>query len=268
MNITISDLHFTYPTGVEALRGVSLAIAAGEAVAILGENGAGKTTLVKHLNGLLRPTRGRVAVGDWDTREHSVAQLAGRVGYVFQNPDDQLFERTVQAEVAFGPRNLGRSEAEARAAVAEALAQVGLAERAADNPYDLHLSQRKLLALAAILAMRTPVVVLDEPTTGQDARGLAGIAAIIAALRAAGRTVIAISHDVDFCAEHFERAVVMAAGQVVADGPAGEVLGQADVLRSAEVEPPQLARLAAALGLPGVPLRVEQFVELLAAAND
>jgi energy-coupling factor transport system ATP-binding protein len=261
MNIKISDLHFTYPGGVEALRGVSLGIAAGEAVAILGENGAGKTTLVKHFNGLLRPTGGQVTVGDWTTREHTVAQLAARVGYVFQNPDDQLFERTVEAEVGFGPRNLGRSEPDVRDAVAAALEQARLHDHAGEHPYDLNRSQRKLLALAAVLAMRTPVVVLDEPTTGQDALGLAHIGEIVTSLKAAGRTVIAISHNVEFCAEHFDRAVVMAAGRVVVDGQAGEVFAQADALRAAAVEPPQLARLAAALGLPGAPLRVEQFLD-------
>src|SRR5574342_747335 len=106
MKIEIKDLHFTYPTGVEALRGVSLAIESGEQIAIVGQNGAGKTTLVKHLNGLLQPTSGVVRIGDWDTREHSVAKLAHRVGYVFQNPDEQLFSKNVGAEVAFGPRNL------------------------------------------------------------------------------------------------------------------------------------------------------------------
>lgn len=262
MNIIISALHFTYPSGVAALQGVNLAIAAGEAVAILGENGAGKTTLVKHFNGLLRPTSGEVTLGDWRTREHTVAQLAARVGYVFQNPDEQLFERTVRAEVAFGPRNLGRPEADVQAAVSEVLELVRLADHAADHPYDLNRAQRKLLAMAAVLAMRTPVVVLDEPTTGQDARGVAHIGEIVEALKAAGRTVVAISHDVEFCAEHFERAVVMAAGRVAADGPARAVFAQADVLRAAAVEPPQLARLAAALGLPGTPLRAEQFVDL------
>ena len=264
MNITVSNLSFTYPAGVEALRDVSLHIAAGEAVAILGENGAGKTTLVKQFNGLLRPTAGRVLMGDWDTRDHTVAQLAGRVGYVFQNPDDQLFERTVRGEVAFGPRNLGFSEPEIAAAVAEALQQVALQDRAADHPYDLHLSERKLLAIAAILAMRTPVVVFDEPTTGQDARGLARIAAIVDALKAAGRTLVAISHDVDFCAEHFDRAIIMAGGQVLADGPARAIFSQAALLRQADVEPPQLARLAGAIGLPETPLRVEEFVDALA----
>ncbi len=107
MNIDVSDLHFTYPGGVEALRGVSLSIEAGEQVAIVGQNGAGKTTLVKHLNGLLKPTQGKVSIGGWDTSQHRVSKLAARVGYVFQNPDEQLFCRTVQEEVSFGPRNLG-----------------------------------------------------------------------------------------------------------------------------------------------------------------
>lgn len=263
MNITVTDLHFTYPSGVEALKGVNITIRAGESVAILGENGAGKTTLVKHFNGLLRPTQGVVTVGEWNTCEHSVAQMAGRVGYVFQNPDDQLFERKVMAEVMFGPKNLGRSPEQARTDALDALTRAGLADEVEQHPYDLHLSQRKLLALAAILAMRTPIIVLDEPTTGQDARGLERIALIVEQLKAEGRTVIAISHDVDFCAEHFERAVLMAGGQILADGPANDTFARAEELRRADVEAPQLIRLAKALGLPAAPLRVEQFVDLL-----
>ena len=168
MNINVTDLTFTYPSGVQALQGVTLTIQAGEAVAIVGENGAGKTTLVKHFNGLLRPDGGRVVVGEWDTRQYSVAKLASRVGYVFQNPDDQLFERSVIKEVSFGPRNLGR-ERRRRLRRRRRHSDRRAATRRPTHPYDLHLSQRKLLALAAVLAMRTPVVVLDEPTTGQDA---------------------------------------------------------------------------------------------------
>ena len=169
MNISTSDLTFTYPSGVQALRGVSLTLVSGESVAIVGENGAGKTTLVKHFNGLLRPTGGSVSVGEWNAATVSVARLASRVGYVFQNPDDQLFERSVIREASFGPRNLGRSDAQAKEAAQEALAAVGLEGEMEKHPYDLHLSQRKLLALAAVLAMHTPVIILDEPTTGQDA---------------------------------------------------------------------------------------------------
>lgn len=264
MNIRVDAVSFRYPSGVLALRDVTLHIAQGESVAIIGENGAGKTTLAKHLNGLLKPERGSVHIGDWDTREHTVAQLARRVGYAFQNPDDQLFEDNVWEEVAFGPRNLGQSEAEVHASVTAALKQVGLEEMAQLHPYDLPASQRKFVALAAVLAMRTPIVILDEPTTGQDARGLARLAAIVEALKAEGRTVITISHDIDFCAEHFERVVVMAGGMVLADGPTSAVLAQSEVLARADVEPPQLTRLALALGLPGAPRTVEAFVAALA----
>ena len=267
MNIVFENVSFTYPSGVEALHGIELSIAAGEAVAIIGENGAGKTTLARHINGLLQPTEGQVQVGGWNTREHSVAQLARRVGYVFQNPDDQLFERTVRAEVAFGPRNLGQSDEEVRANVAAALEQVGLADRADSHPYDLHMSQRKLVALAATLAMHTPIVILDEPTTGQDAPGLARLSGIVQALKAEARTLITISHDIDFCAEHFGRVIVMAQGRVIGDGPASDVLAQADLLARAEVTPPQLVRLAAGLGLECAPLNVDEFIACLAAGG-
>ncbi len=264
MRILVTDVAFRYPNGVQALAGVSLAITGGEAVAVIGENGAGKTTLARHLNGLLRPQQGRVLIGDWDTREHTVAQLARRVGYVFQNPDDQLFERTVRRELAFGPRNLGRRQDEIEAAVAQALAWLDLEDVADSHPYDLSLSQRRLVALAAVLAMETPIVVLDEPTTGQDAAGMALLGRVIEDLKAAGRTVITISHDIDFVAEHFPRLVVMAAGRILADGPTDRVLAQTGLLAQAQVEPPQLVRLATALDLPGIPSTVDAFLALWA----
>ncbi|MCS7038060.1 MAG: energy-coupling factor ABC transporter ATP-binding protein [Caldilineales bacterium] len=267
MRVVVTDVVFRYPSGVQALAGVSLEIAAGEAVAIIGENGAGKTTLARHLNGLLRPQQGRGLIGDWDTREHTVAQLAHRVGYVFQNPDDQLFERTVRRELAFGPRNLGRSEAEIQAAVARTLAKLGLDALAESHPYDLSLAQRRLVAMAAVLAMETPIVVLDEPTTGQDAAGTALLGRVIADLRAEGRTVIVISHDMDFVAEHFPRLIVMADGRILADGPTEAVLAQTGLLAQAQIDPPQLVRLAAALGLPGIPTTVDAFLALWARAR-
>jgi energy-coupling factor transport system ATP-binding protein len=260
MNITIAAVNFSYPGGVTALAGVSLQVESGEAVAIVGENGAGKTTLVKHINGLLRPNRGRVTVGDWDTAGHTVAELAGRVGYVFQNPDDQLFERTVRRELAFGPRNLGRNQAEARASIDMALTRTGLESLAETHPYDLSFAQRKWVALASVLAMQTPIVILDEPTAGQDGRGIAALGRLVEDLKAEGRTLVAISHDLDFVADHFPRLVVMADGGILADGPAAQVLAQTDLLRRAQVDPPQLVRLAAALGLPGLPTGVEPFL--------
>jgi energy-coupling factor transport system ATP-binding protein len=265
MRIRADGLSFSYPSGVRALQDVTLIIEPGEAVALIGENGAGKTTLAKHLNGLLRPTSGEVWIGDWDTRTKTVAQLARRVAYVFQNPDDQLFERTVGSEVAFGPRNQGAAEPEIQARVKQALERVGLRKLRERNPYDLHASQRKLVTLAAALAMDTPALVLDEPTTGQDGPGMRLVADLIESLKSEGRTVIAITHDVDFCAEHFDRVMVLSAGRVLADGPASQVLSQAAVLAQAAVEQPQLVRLSGALGWPGCPRTVEAFVESLTA---
>ncbi len=162
----------------------------GEAVAIVGQNGSGKSTLVRHLNGLLRPTEGRVLHDGQDVAGERVAALAARVGIVFQNPDRQIFAGKVRDEVAFGPRILGRTAQQAAAAGAAALEAVGLADAVDANPYDLGYSRRKLLTLASVLAMDTPVVVLDEPTTGQDARGIARVQQVVGERRrrAAGRS--------------------------------------------------------------------------------
>ena len=250
MDIRFEKVTFQYNPAVVALRDVDLLIRQGEKVAIIGENGAGKSTLVKHMNGLLRPTAGRVLAGDWDTREHPAAQIAARVGLAFQNPDDQLFKRTVEAEVAFGPENLDFSAEVTATAVAEALALAGLTDDAERHPHDLHSSKRRLVALAAILAMRTPVVIIDEPTIGQDAAGVSLLGEIVEGLHEDGRTVIAISHHIEFCAANFERIVVMSQGRVIADGPPQVVFLKDDILAEAHVEAPQLVRLAAALGVP------------------
>lgn len=265
MNLRFEGVSFTYPGGVAALREIDLALGAGEAVAVIGENGAGKTTLVKHLNGLLRPRAGKVWVGEWDAGRHSIARLARRVGFVFQNPDEQLFERRVRDEVAFGPRNLGFAPEAVERAVAGALARVGLEAEAESHPYDLPPARRRWVALAATLAMETPVLVLDEPTTGFDARGVERLGRLVDGLRDEGRTIIAVTHDLEFCADHFRRVVVMAGGRVIDDGPAAAVLAHGEVLERAAVEPPQLVRLAQALGLPEATADEERFLELLRA---
>ena len=248
MRIEISDLHFTYPTGLEALRGISLKIDSGEQVAIVGQNGAGKTTLVKHLNGLLQPTSGSIKIGDWDTKEHSVAKLAKRVGYVFQNPDEQLFSKDVGTEVAFGPKNLGFNGEQVQALVKDALSLTELSDKTETNPYDLSPTWRKMVALASIISMDTDIVIFDEPTTGQDAMNVARIANVIKALRERGKTVITITHDIDFCAENFERVIALSQGKILLDGKANEVLGQEEILATTYVDPPQLTRLGKRLG--------------------
>jgi energy-coupling factor transport system ATP-binding protein len=260
-DIEVNQLSFTYPSGVRALRGVSLQIATGERVAIVGQNGAGKTTLVKHLNGLLKPTAaGGVYVGGRDTRQYSAAQMAQWVGYVFQNPDDQLFKSSVRAEVAFGPNNLGWEKMRVEEQTERALEMVELGNIAKRHPYDLSPGERKRVALAAVLAMDTPIVIFDEPTTGQDFAGVELIGRIVEWLGEREKTMIAISHDIDFCAEHFERTIVMSDGEVLLDGPTRTVLSQAEILMKSYVEPPQIVRLAERLELAGAPLTVEELM--------
>jgi energy-coupling factor transport system ATP-binding protein len=260
MKIEIKELHYKYPSGVEALRGISLSIESGEQVAIVGQNGAGKTTLVKHLNGLLQPTRGQVLIGDWDTTKHPVAKLASRVGYVFQNPDEQLFSKNVGVEIAFGPRNLGLKEERVEALVRDALAFTELSDKIDTNPYDLSATWRKMVAIASIISMDTDIVVFDEPTTGQDAANIARIANVIGKLRKRGKTIITITHDIDFCAENFERVIAMSHGQILLDGKANEVLGQEEILASTYVDPPQLTRLGKRLGFDKTVRNQEEFL--------
>ena len=248
-------LVHVYPGGTRAVDGVDLVIRRGERVAIVGQNGSGKTTLVRHFNGLLRPTEGRVLVDGADAAGRRVAALAASVGLAFQDPDRQIFAARVRSEVAFGPRNLGRRGADLDRAVDGALVAAGLDGEAGTNPYDLGYSRRKLLALASILAMNTPVVVLDEPTTGQDARGVARIQRVVAGLADEGRTVIAISHDMRFVAETFERIVVMGSGRILLDGTPAEVFAEPawPTLASTYLEPPLAARVGARLDLGGTP---------------
>lgn len=256
-DLAVEGLIHVYREGsVRALDGVDLRVGAGERVALVGQNGSGKTTLVRHLNGLLRPTAGRVLVDGHDASRMTVAQLASRVGLVFQDPDRQVFAGSVRAEVEFGPRNLGRSGDELREAVARAIEATGLSGDEATNPYDLGISRRKLLALASVLAMRTPVLVLDEPTTGQDARGVDRVRSVIEEAAADGRTVIAISHDMRFVTEAFERVVVMRAGRIILDGSPDDVFAAAswDALRSTYLEPPLAAVVGERLGLGSTPI--------------
>ncbi len=262
--LAVEAVTFRYPDGTPALDDVTLVIREGERTAIVGQNGSGKSTLVRHWNGLLRPTSGRVIVRGEDAAGRHVADLARDVGLVFQNPDRQIFAGSARAEVEFGPRNLGVRGAALDTAVAAALATVGLAGDAETNPYDLGYGRRKLLALASVLAMATPILVLDEPTTGQDARGVALVGRIVDGVAESGPTVVAISHDMRFVAEHFERLIVMRAGRVVLDGAPTEAFREESwpTLASTYLDPPLPARVGAALGLGSTPTE-DAFVEAL-----
>lgn len=267
--IAARRLAHRYPGGPEVLHGVDLVVRPGESVAIVGQNGSSKTTLAKHLNGLLRPDSGSVEIDGSDIRSTAAGAIARTVGFVFQNPDDQLFNRSVEREVAFGPHNLGLDGRLARELVDRALELAGLASVRAVNPYDLGLSVRKLVALASVLAMEPAVLVLDEPTTGQDGPGVARIGGIVEAYRRAGRTVIAISHDMEFAASHFERIVVMRAGEIVADAPPAEIFasGSETLLASTGLVAPVCARLGARLGLGSTPTMTDLLARLRTSAD-
>jgi len=245
--LDLADVRYAYPDGTVALDGVTLAVDGGAVVAVVGQNGSGKTTLAKHLNGLLRATSGRVVVHGLDAARHPVRTLAAHVGYVFQNPGHQLFARTVAEELAFGPRNLGVPPPEIDARVGEIVAGLGLEPHLATNPHRLPLPVRKLVSIGAVLAMRTPILVLDEPTTGQDHRTAVRIASLIRAAGAAGTTVVLVSHDMPLVAEVAGRVIVMDAGRIVADGSPRAVLGDATLTEATRIAPPQITQLAAAL---------------------
>jgi energy-coupling factor transport system ATP-binding protein len=192
-----------------------------------------------------------------------VAKLARRVGYVFQNPDEQLFCRTVGEEIAFGPHNFGIDAQKIEGLVNDALELVELTEKKEVNPYDLSPTWRKMVALASILSMDTACVILDEPTTGQDAANIERIAHIVGELRRRGKTVITITHDIDFCAENFDRVIALAQGQVLLDGPASSVLGKEEILAKTYVDPPQLTRLGKRLGIKNTVRNQEEFLAAL-----
>lgn len=253
--LRLEGVAYAYPGGPQALGDIDLVIPAGSRLALVGANGSGKTTLVRHLDGLLRPTQGRVLVDGQDVAALRVAQLARTVGICFQQPDRQIFGHNVRDEVEFGPRRLGASGEEAFALATAALERVGMAADLGRHPGDLGESRRKLLTIAGVLAMGTPVVVLDEPTTGLDGRGVELVARLVAELHGEGRTVIAISHDMRFVAETFTRVVVLAAGKVVLDGPPRHVFDEPSwpVLRAAGLEPPAAALTGARLGLGSTP---------------
>ncbi len=254
--IEVKDLYFAYPTGVEALKGITITIDDGEFLAIMGQNGAGKTTLVKHFNGLLKSTKGEVVVDGVSTREVSVAQLARKVGFVFQNPDHQLFCETVEEEVAFALRNFGFEENAIKKRVDWALNLLDVTQYRQTSPFMLSGGERKRVALASVLAWDPQVVILDEPTIGQDHQQKEKLRQFIVQLNAQKKTVIVVTHDVEFVAECNPRVVLMTEGKIVAEGLAEEILTNQKLVAQASIVPPQITQIF--LGLPdlGLPTNV------------
>lgn len=256
----IEKLDFSYLADIPVLEDLNMKLDQ-RPTAIIGQNGAGKTTLVKLLKGLLKPVSGSIYFHGEDISDKTVAMLAGSVGYVFQNPDDQIFKYNVMDEILFGPLNIGMDPERAKKEAARALELTGLVGKEKENPYDLELYERKMTAIASVLAMDTDVLILDEPTIAQDWKGRQIIGSIIRSLSGRGKLVIAILHDMDFVAENFERVIIMAHGQVLADGTAKEVFAQEEVLKKARLQKPYVMQLSEALGYEKSYLTVEELLK-------
>lgn len=261
--IRLDQVSFIYPDGTKAVDGLSLNVPGGQRVAIVGQNGAGKTTAVKLMNGLLKPTEGDVYVGDWNTKEHTTAQVSRKVGYVFQNPDDQIFHNDVESEVRFGPKNMGFAEERVDELTEWAMKLCGIYDDREENPYNLPYSTRKFVTIASVLAMDSDVIILDEPTAGQDKIGLNLLANMLMELEKRGKTVITITHDMEFVTEHFERIVVMANRRLIADESANTVFYNAEVLDESMLKPPAVANMASQLGLGGGLLTKPQLISAI-----
>jgi energy-coupling factor transport system ATP-binding protein len=262
--IEVENLEYVYqPHGLKALKGISLTVREGDFVGVIGQNGAGKTTLLKNLVGLLLPTSGRVIVDGLDTRETTVAELSTRVGFVLQNPDQQLFAQMVEEEIAFGPHNLKLAEEEVKARVDGAIAVTGLEEFRQEFPPALAKGDRAKVVIASVLAMRPNIIILDEPTTGQDYKGCHQIMQIARQLHEEGCTVLVVTHHMALVAEYTERTVVLCQGEVLMQGTTACVFAQPEVLRQTHVTPPQITQLAQSLPkelrLPDTALTVEQL---------
>ena len=257
--VAFEDVHHVYEGGVKALSGISLELDSG-CVCLLGQNGAGKTTFVKQMNGLLSPSEGVVWIDGTSTKSARVAQLARNVGLSFQNPDDQLFHDSVEAEIRYGPNNLGFDDARTDETVERAVARLDLEDVRERNPYDLGLPRRKRVAVASVLAMDSPTVVLDEPTGGQDAPGTALLGTAVKELSAEGKLVVVITHDVSFARRHADRVIALGQGEVLLDGTPREVFSEPETLAETDVDPPVVTRIGHELGLSTV-LSIDELFE-------
>jgi energy-coupling factor transporter ATP-binding protein EcfA2 len=264
--LEVKDLHYSYSTGLEALKGINLTVEDGEFLAVMGPNGAGKTTLVKHFNGLLKPTTGEVLVNGVSTRDVSVAKLARDVGFVFQNPDHQLFSETVEDEIAFALHNFGFEDAVIEKQVDWALNLLDVVQYRKTSPFMLSGGERKRVALASILAWDPQMIILDEPTIGQDHHQKEKLQQFILQLNKQKKTVVVVTHDVEFVAECNPRVILMREGTILVDGKAQQILTDPEVLAQASIVPPQITKIfleLADLGLPTDVIDVHEATKIL-----
>src|SRR5215218_8860901 len=258
--IEVEGLAHRYPNGVVALEGVDLTVRRGEFLAVLGQNGSGKTTLVKHFNGLLKPTEGTVLVDGEETTKQGLRRLGQTVGYVFQNPDHQIFSDTVFDEVAFGPKIRDMKDDEIKERVEEALAAVSLQGRGDEDPFGLTKGERERVAVASVLAVRPEVLILDEPTTGLDYAEQRSMMDLVRSLNEAGSTIIAVTHTMWVVAEYAHRTVVVRDGKIALQDTVRNVFAEEDELRDAALRPPHIVSFGNALGYPV--LSVEEMLRV------
>jgi energy-coupling factor transport system ATP-binding protein len=256
--IEIADLEYVYPNGKKVLDGIDLTIRQGEFVAILGQNGSGKTTLIKHLNGLLKPTKGNVLISGINTRRRKVSDLAKEVGFIFQNPDYQIFEHTIFDEVAFGPRNLKMAEKEISRRVYDALNAVQLEAYEKDDPFALTKGEKQKLAIASILACTPKILVLDEPTTGLDYHEITSIMNLLVELNERGHTIIIVTHSMWVAAEYAHRIIVLSKGKIILDDTPRAVFREEEILKQTHLLVPEIISLSNMLGKSTL-LSVEEF---------
>ncbi|MHA1631467.1 MAG: energy-coupling factor ABC transporter ATP-binding protein [Candidatus Freyarchaeota archaeon] len=250
------------------MKEISFSISKGELVCIMGANGAGKTTLIKIISGLLKPTRGKVFLDGVDVGRIPREAIVRKIGVVFQNPDHQIFSETVEGEVSFALKNVRLDEREIKEKVKEALYELGIEKYRFTSPLTLSEGERKLVTLASVIALDPEIIMLDEPTAGQDGANKRKIQGIIRKMVAEGRTVIVVTHDVEFCAELLPRVMVMAKGRLVADGDARDILTNFEILREARLKPPVMVELAKKLDgmirFEKKPITVDEAAELIA----
>ena len=245
--VKVESLRFTYPDGTEALKGIDFEIRKGEYIALIGQNASGKTTLVKHLVGLLKPTQGDVYIFGQNTKRTRITDLATRIGYIYQNPDHQIFCQTVYEECAYGLRNLGVREQEVKGRVRHVLEELEMAELQDSETFILGKGQRQRLAVATVLVMAPEIIIVDEPTTGQDMKQSESIMNLLDGLNKEGKTVIVITHNMRLVAEHMDRAMVMSDGKILIDDTVRDIFSKTGLLKKTFLTPPQITMLANSL---------------------
>lgn len=264
--IRAEGIEYVYPNGFQALKSVNVSINEGEFVAVMGQNGSGKTTLVKHFNGLLRPIKGKVYVFGEDSSKYTTAELCKIIGYVFQNPDHQIFSSTLLDEIGFGLRNLGYSEDEVIERVKAVMEKVDLKKSLMNNPHFMSMGERHRVAIASILVLEPKVLILDEPTTGLDYKRSLELMELVKKINKEGKTIILVTHDVNLAAQYSERVIILKDGKIIADGSSKKILSDAFLLSKSNLIPPQINLLAKKLKDLNVPedmIKVEEMVDFL-----